>query len=112
MRTNTRQTRQSSGTTSNSNQKLARALGWFSIGLGLAELFAPRALARLTGIPATAASKRTLQVLGAREVIAGVIILARPGSPAPVWNRVAGDAIDLSLLGRAFALPGANKTRL
>ena len=35
-------------------ERLATALGWFSIGLGLAEVAAPGSLARLVGIRATA----------------------------------------------------------
>ena len=33
-----------------SAQRLARGLGWFSIGLGFAELFAPKAVARIAGL--------------------------------------------------------------
>ena len=32
-------------------QQLGVALGWFSVGLGLANLLAPRAMARTTGLP-------------------------------------------------------------
>lgn len=33
-----------------SADQLARGLGWFSIGLGAAELFAPRTVARIAGV--------------------------------------------------------------
>jgi hypothetical protein len=79
-------------------QAVARALGWFSIGLGLAELVAPRALARATGLQGR---ERLLQFYGAREILTGVaILLAR--NPKPwVAARVAGDALDIATLATA-----------
>ena len=38
------------GLPSASAKKLAKGLGWFSIGLGLAELLAPRAIASISGV--------------------------------------------------------------
>src|SRR5687767_5875327 len=79
-------------------QAVARSLGWFSIGLGLAELVAPRALARATGLEGR---ERLLQLYGAREILTGVaILLAR--NPKPwVAARVAGDALDIATLATA-----------
>jgi hypothetical protein len=74
---------------------LARGLGWFSIGLGMLELCAPRSLARGLGMPG---SERLLQAYGLREIAAGVGILASR-DPAPwMWGRVAGDALDVATL--------------
>src|SRR4051794_39684336 len=95
-----------------SSRTLAIGLGWFSLGLGLAELLTPGAVARLAGIRPTRSSKRTLQAMGLREIGTGAAILARPGTPTPLWARVAGDAMDLSLLGKAFGDPGAHRRRL
>lgn len=80
--------------------KLARFLGWFSIGLGLTELFASHSLDEFLG---TDHRERTLRFFGLREIAAGVGILskAQPG-PLWVWARVAGDALDLSALGVAL----------
>ena len=76
--------------------RLARGLGWFSIGLGLAELVLPRTLARATGL---AGREPLLQAYGLREIATGVAILATD-DPAPwLWGRVAGDALDLATLG-------------
>jgi hypothetical protein len=76
-------------------QAVARALGWFSIGLGLAELIAPRSLARATGLDGR---ERLLQWYGAREIATGVaILLARDPKPW-VTARVAGDALDIATL--------------
>lgn len=88
--------------------RVARALGWFSIGLGLAELATPRALGTLIGIQ----RPWTMRALGLREIAAGAAILTRPREPAFLWTRVAGDAMDLALLGAAFRARDAHRVRL
>jgi hypothetical protein len=80
---------------------MARALGWFSIGLGLAEVLAPASMARMTGMRGYEA---TLRLFGLREIMSGIGILAGPGPAASwLWARVAGDALDLGLVGVAAA---------
>lgn len=75
--------------------KIATGLGWFSIGLGLAEVLAPRAMGRVTGVRRPA----LVFLCGVREIATGVAILRSSGNPAPwVWGRVAGDAMDLAIL--------------
>ncbi len=78
---------------------LARGLGWFSIGLGLAEVLAPRAMANLTGFR----HPRLLQSFGLREIACGIGILSGSRPTAWMWGRVAGDAMDLAALGDALA---------
>jgi uncharacterized membrane protein len=82
-------------------EKIARGLGWFSIGLGLAEILAPGRLAKLIGVRGDHGV--LLRMLGAREITSGIGILAgrRPNSNW-MWSRVGGDAIGLTLLGAAF----------
>jgi uncharacterized membrane protein len=84
------------------NEQLARGLGWFSIGLGLAELLAPREVGRLIGIPDHRNHRKTFQTMGLREISAGVGILSSEKPTGWMWSRVAGDALDLSLLGAAL----------
>jgi uncharacterized membrane protein len=93
-----------------SAKKLAKGLGWFSVGLGLAELLAPRAIANISGVP----NARTglIRLYGLRELAAGVMIFAQENPAAGVWSRVAGDALDLASLGNAARLPDTNKGRL
>jgi len=80
-------------------QTLATGLGWFSIALGVTELVAPRTLARTLGMEG---NERLIAAYGAREVAAGIGILAT-ANPAPwVWGRVAGDGLDLGTLALAF----------
>src|SRR5437763_17191827 len=70
---------------------LARLLGWFSIGLGLAEVLAPDTVAELSGTP----YPKLLQACGLREIVCGVGILSSKQPAGWVWARVAGDALDL-----------------
>src|SRR5689334_5122916 len=91
---------------------LATGLGGFGIGLGLAELLAPGSLARLIGATDDETTRRALQACGVREIAAGVGILTQPRSAGWMWSRVAGDVMDLSLLGAAFTSRSAQKDRL
>ena len=72
--------------------KLARLLGWMSIGLGVAELLAPRQVGRAVGMDE---QSQLVRLYGGREIVQGLgILLAK--DPAPwVWARVAGDALDV-----------------
>ncbi|HEY7642910.1 MAG TPA: SRPBCC family protein [Steroidobacteraceae bacterium] len=92
------------------DRQLGQLLGWFSIGLGLAELLAPRALGRAIGVGDQNAA--TLRALGARELVSGLGLLSerKPGTWA--WSRVAGDAMDLALLGAAARSPDSDQRRL
>src|SRR5947208_1082336 len=74
---------------------LARGLGWFSIGLGLAEMLAPRMLTEQMGMQG---KEPLLRFYGAREMAAGVGILMSDNPGPWVWGRVAGDALDLATL--------------
>ncbi len=77
-------------------RRAARALGWFSLGLGLAQVLAPRAVARATGM---GARETLVRACGLREIATGLgLLLARDPTP---WlcARVAGDAVDLATLG-------------
>ena len=74
---------------------LARGLGWFSIGLGLFELGAPRFLARQLGMEG---NEGLIRAYGAREIASGFAILAAADPMPGVWARVAGDAMDLATL--------------
>lgn len=78
-----------------SGTDLVRALGWLSLGLGLAGMLMPRTLSRSAGI---VQGEGWLRAIGTRELVAGAGILMRPDKPGWLWSRVAGDAMDLSLL--------------
>lgn len=90
-------------------QQLARGLGWFSIGLGLAELIAPQQVSRAIGVRN---HHNTLRLLGAREIGNGIAILSQKKPTESLWSRVAGDAMDLGLLASALSEPTTDRRRL
>jgi uncharacterized membrane protein len=92
-----------------SGHTLARGLGAFSLGLGLAEVAAPRAIARLIGASDRGAAPVILRALGAREIAHGIGIFARPRS---VWTRLVGDLIDVAFVGLQFRGRRNRRTRL
>jgi uncharacterized membrane protein len=93
-------------------ERLARALGLFSVGVGLTELLAPRGVARAIGLEADHYNRKTILALGVREVATGAGLLTRPRSAAFAWGRVAGDALDLALLGKASTSSRNGQSRL
>ncbi|MYS20966.1 Uncharacterized membrane protein [Streptomyces sp. DvalAA-14] len=92
-------------------ERLPKLLGWASLGLGSAEVAAPRAVSRLTGVDDSAEARTVVPLLGARELGHAALLLGSR-KPAPwVWTRVAGDAIDLTALGRALAVRNGERKR-
>ena len=83
-------------------ERRSRGLGWFSIGLGLAQIGAPRTLARLIGVNDDVETRNTMFAIGLREITSGIGILSQPHSAGWVWTRVGGDLMDLALLGKAM----------
>jgi uncharacterized membrane protein len=95
--------------TAQNRNRLVNGLGWFSIGLGLAELLAPRSVSRLIGVES---HPTLMRLLGLREIATGLGLLSQvePGTWAKA--RVAGDAMDLSLLGARLVSRNAAPGRL
>lgn len=91
---------------------ISKGLGLFSLGLGLAEMAAPRVLAKAIGIKPDLRTRLTMRMFGAREIASGLGILARPKQPIPMWSRVIGDAIDLAFLAWAFKTKRTHTERL
>lgn len=79
---------------------ISLGLGIFSIALGVAEIAATRRIARALGNDHRT-GRATLRAFGAREMLAGAGLLVAPAHSTLVWNRVAGDAMDLAALGLA-----------
>jgi hypothetical protein len=77
---------------------LAQFLGWFSIGLGTAEIAAPRTVCKLVGAEGNGLAPKLMRVTGVRQITQGTGILVRPRPTVWLWSRVVGDALDLSLL--------------
>ena len=77
---------------------LARGLGIFSIALGIAEVVAPRTLARALGMKG---QEGLIAGYGVREIATGIGILASKDPTPWTWGRVAGDGLDLATLATA-----------
>lgn len=82
-----------------SRNGIGLGLAALSVGLGLAEVIAPRRISRTLG---TRGHERLIRGFGVRELTSGGLLLTRPRSPVGAWSRVAGDVLDLAALGAAF----------
>lgn len=103
--------RHASETKNRDKDGVTNFLGWFSIGLGIAEVIAPEAVARLIGVDERR-HRTLLRAYGVRELAAGVGILTRPKPTYWMWNRVIGDTIDMASLRRAMNSRGSDESRL
>lgn len=90
-------------TASTSADAMANFLGLFSIGLGMAQVVVPNAVNRLIGVHEEGRNNAFMRVMGMREISHGVAILSNARPAKAVWSRVAGDALDLAVLGRLMA---------
>jgi len=90
------------------HDKLTRTLGWTSVGLGAPLVLASGRTARVLGIEDGKRQRAVLASVGAREWLAAAGMLGQE-SPLWLWSRVAGDLMDLTLLGNDLAgrLPAA-----
>ncbi|WP_353619973.1 hypothetical protein [Mesorhizobium sp. BR1-1-16] len=80
------------------SDRLARGLGWFSIGLGLTELLAPKALTRWLGM---SGMEGLVRCVGVREIAAGVLTLSTEKRTG-VASRIFGDGLDIAALATAL----------
>lgn len=91
------------------SRKLNMVLGWLSVGAGLAQLLAPREVNRMTG-----ATHRPLvtRLSGLRQIATGAGLLSERAPATSIWSRVAGDTVDLALLGASMRSPQARPGRV
>jgi uncharacterized membrane protein len=101
-----------SGFLQGNGEQLSRAIGWFSIGLGVAQLLAPHSIANLIGIPDNRDNQAILRAVGLREIASGVGILSQRRPAGWVKARVGGDVMDLGLLGAALNSDDADQGRV
>jgi hypothetical protein len=78
--------------------RLAKALGWYSIGLGIAELVAPERFTRALGMEG---KEGLVRAFGVRELGHGIVSLS-PEKHLGLWSRVAGDGLDIATLMAAM----------
>ena len=94
------------------DERLANALGWFSVGLGIAEVLIPGGLAQLIGIHDNPKTRSVLRTYGLRELAAGAGILGTERPAGWMWARVAGDMLDLASLGKALGSSENDRVRI
>lgn len=82
--------------------RLARGLGWLSVGLGTVALAAPGAVCRLGGIEDSPDARTAVRMAGVREWGHGAGLLRGQRPTRWLWSRVLGDAMDLAMLTEAF----------
>lgn len=85
----------------------AKALGWLSIALGMAELLGARRLGQALGLDDKTG---LIRAFGIRELAAGVTTLSTE-KVVGLWSRSAGDVLDLLLLGTALDGPRHHQRR-
>jgi uncharacterized membrane protein len=91
-------------------ESINRSLALFSLGLGITQLLAPRALGRAIGVGDDKAT--VMRLCGLREIASGIGLLSGRAPEAFAMARVVGDAMDLALLGASLASPRANRNRI
>lgn len=91
---------------------LAKGLGWFSLGLGMAQLVAPGSMARMIGVKRDGITEPVMRFIGLREIASGIGILSGWGRTNWLRGRVGSDLIDLALLGTALRSDVAEPPRL
>jgi hypothetical protein len=76
------------------SDRMARNLGWFSLGLGALEILAPERITRAFGMEGR---EPLVRAYGFREIAAGMLTLSIE-KKAGLWSRVAGDGLDIASL--------------
>src|SRR3954465_4712062 len=93
-------------------RRMSKFLGAFSAWLGVAQLAVPERISDLIGMKDTPKTRTIQRLIGAQELTAGQGIFSF-SPPTPVlWSRVAGDALHLGLLAKAFDNRRNDKTKL
>jgi len=77
--------------------RMQQGLGWLSVGLGVTELTFAEGICR--GLGARGRAGLVVRLLGARKLFTGVGLLSQKQWRPWVLGRIAGDAVDLALLG-------------
>lgn len=81
------------------SDRLGRGLGWLSFVLAAPMLAVPRRVTHALGLEG---HEGLVRVCGARELVSGVMTLSTERQQG-LWARVAGDIMDLAVLGAAYA---------
>ncbi len=94
------------GRSQSGRDRLAKNLGYFSIALGVAELFAAKTVCSAAGIEGL---EKVIRVYGAREIATGVAILTSHDREPWIWARVAGDIADMATVATTLQQDNARR---
>jgi uncharacterized membrane protein len=93
------------------SRRLAEGLGYLSLGLGTAQVAAPRLVAWLTGVRPSRAHKSVMRAMGLRELAVGTGLMSANTTSPWLWARAAGDVLDLAMLGPGLASSEVGRRR-
>ncbi len=93
------------------HRRLSTGLGLFSLGLGAAQLAAPGALNRLTGLRDTDTHRRWQRVVGVQELSAAAGLLGPGPTTRWLWGRTAGDVLPSTMFAGAAGGRGSHPGR-
>jgi uncharacterized membrane protein len=94
------------------DQDLARNLGLMSLGLGVVQLTAPRWFSNAVGVQPRESRPMIVRLIGLRELVTAAGLLGSRNKTVFLWARVAGDVMDMALLGRAMTARDARPDRV
>ena len=94
------------------SERLAKGLGWLSIGLGVPQVLVPGRVNRLIGVEDSRRNRAIMRAVGVRELGVAPGIFDRPRPAGFLFARLAGDAADLALLGAALRAKGNRRVRV
>ena len=93
-------------------RRVAKLLGAFSFGLGIAQLAIPERINDLIGVKDSPRTRTIQRLVGVQELTAAQGVFAF-SPPAPVlWSRVVGDIAHLGLLAKALGGRRNDETKL
>ncbi len=93
------------------DQVVNSGIAWFSVALGVTQIVAPDALARLIGVRPSQNTRTAMRAIGVRELTTGFGLLSNAKSTPWLWTRLAGNMVDLSLIGSGVGRRAEDRTR-
>jgi uncharacterized membrane protein len=92
--------------------RLSRAIGWSSVGIGVAQVAAPGAIARAIGLVEDRRASLAARAMGLANLAIGAGLIVRPARGSRMWARIAGDALGAGLLALAASGRRASDRRI
>lgn len=80
-------------------KKISKGLGWLSLGLGVAEVLAGKAVGKAVGAED---KHKMVRGHGLREIASGAGMLAGKHQGPLMWSRMAGNAMEIASLGASL----------